>query len=254
MPFFHEEKYQKPIIKRIDLSWANQLRIICTTKLGRCQQWSLTRWADDFRKMRKMDLIPSQTIQAVLDWYEEHAQRIPNPQILNARHFRSAFGWLERKWLRYEKESIVVSPEASAIFVNLKDMGWPKGSVVELPAAIQLTLDAFLSFRAKIRNYAQLNPEWTKKGKRKVRASKEVVFAHYLNNGGFPQPAWLTEQWFRRVHDRVTNWENWSGNIVSAAWNGSLWDREFRKIALGWASYSTDRELWNNFSDAINRF
>jgi hypothetical protein len=256
MAFFHGEKYVKSKPTKLHKQWSIELRKVCKS-LGFIQKWKSTRWDEDFRLLHKIDEFSAVDIQSVLDWYEIEAKRISEPQILNARHFRNAFRWLQRIKKKGDNAHVEISPKAELVFRDLKYKGWPKGSIDNLPAAIQLTLDNFTKFREKVTLLVKSNPDKIKIGRNRFKiASTEIRFAHYLIKGqALPGSDTLSKMWFDRIHEQIHGWQQWSGNILAMAWNGDLWHKEFRKIAKNWASaYSMDKQLWEKFVMRLNAF
>lgn len=159
-------------------------------------------WSHQFHLLAKE--ISQDRIQKALTWYCENATKKTKPRLLNGKQFREHFNWLEDIMRQGTRE---VSAMASAIAEKLSDYTWPKGSIKDLPTAIQLCIDNYKPFRDWISREAQSANHDTIRMQRLVEYLEDVL----------PGPRKMSESWMREVWDRINNWDKWNGNLRSEA-------------------------------------
>lgn len=188
-----------------DEARAKKLKDVVQGVKGRAASWMVKNQAKEFAAMRKQ--LGAELLDKVLDWY---CRKLPNikgrelPRVSSPSGFRAQWDWILD---RYEidnpppKEEVVVGKPAAMILERLKSRRWPKGSELELPAAVQRSWDAYLAFHC---------------GLDLVIGSKSVLapFAGYVA-GNLHDPLEFVVLWFEHIHDQVANWSRWSGRFDS---------------------------------------
>jgi hypothetical protein len=201
---------------------------------------------------RKIDACATQksqsgqhVIDAVLDFVVNHHNPSgAKPHIRHARELIDRWDWITDLVAKAERNKPVpVSDDARDIVRRLSMMGWPKGSESRLPQAVQKSLEEFRKFRAAVKALADGNPGATK-GERLVREFAGRVYRQHLLDDD-----WFVGNYFERVHDRVRNWADWSGDLDRYIFNPKLIAQEGMK----WAEEYHRAELWDRLITEVNR-
>lgn len=168
---------------------------------------SRDKWKVPFAQLRRHLAGRDELIDAVLDWFCS----FPTKQALkdtklptgvcNALYFRKNWEWIHD---RYEKHrsgipaKVEVGADALAIVKRLKMNRWPKGSAEQLPAAVQVSINALAAFHRKV-------AEVRKESFELDRITSDYFTYTKINS--------FIEKWFNNVHKRIANWDAWSGNL-----------------------------------------
>src|SRR6185295_17314531 len=158
----------------------------------------------------------------VLDWWEKNPDqwRCKTPKT-----FYDRFADMQDKMKRTTKPLItmpdkstpvILEPEVVEIVDELKTLGWPKGSLTNLPEATARTYDAMKAMYSKLYRVKKRIAEGDTLQGRTPMEMREL--AHYIEEviavmGMHAQSA--ATHWMRSVHKRVANWADWSGDLKS---------------------------------------
>jgi hypothetical protein len=184
--------------------------------IGRIKRRRTKTEADQIRLALEDDTArTAQEMQAVMDWLEENPVFVRSLYTLtDARRFRKIYGIILDKFRKQARTTVQVTDATKELTAQLAMKGWPKGSKAQLPQAVQLTYDSFSAFLKKLRAYAKADPK--------------DRLADTLSSPGFLSATGLTKWWFESVHSSVANWQQWSGNLLSMAWDGDLDNSRFQ--------------------------
>ena len=128
----------------------------------------------------------------------------------------------------------------------MKRLGWPKGAADQLPALCQTAMDAYLPFMAKLRKETQRLSKLPKTNS-KVLAEADFLDIVRTKMGGVLS---FVENWYGRVHARVSNWEGWNGDLTSYAFRPD--HKDFQKQGAGWSTaYCHSPRLWTQLMERI---
>jgi hypothetical protein len=225
------------------------------TKISR--KYVLSAEGKHFRMLRKDLGDDRNRIERVLDFYCVQIGRPFVPDVQNAKTFRRKWTQLEAAYQRYLKNNpdVQITDEAHSVVKHyLFGLNWPKGSATKLLPAVQVMLDRYRDFRAKLRAYKETRPEWIKVGKNTVQnAPKHHALAHFLSKA-LSSVDFFVGRWFADLYQRVVNWPKWHGNLMSDVWNGDPKDQKFGKAVLSHCQTWGDRvsEAWGVLSQELS--
>lgn len=233
-----DEDNTMPLFKRDDIhgKWADRLRA-CVRKAGAAagfrfekgswKESTRIKWANEFRLAENKN--SPALIEELLRFYEDNCDTITNPKIVNVRHFRKCMesGWLSRLKEEMTKKDVKIDEELKPIIIHLESLGWPKASKKQVGVACQLTFNTIDDFRTRIR-----------------RVRKKHWLAKYLLDGGMPTPLGFVEEWMRRVHKRVSDWDDWHGNLLKEVPKPPD-DKRFNQWGREIAEEATSAKAWD---------
>lgn len=250
MPLFKEIARAQENNKegKFDYQFAVELRKALVAKKTLTYQWSVKKWAREFRLLRKV--VPVYEIQSVLDWYcerlvSEQTKGLPTA-LCNSKQFRANWNWIKTAYDKWQKRNpqIEISAEAKQIVQTLMMSQWPKGSSAQLPAAVQVAINAFRTFRRKLADYLGAHPVVTTEKKKVTYDQNAVVVRNVYDS--LPAATSFAEQWFRQLHASLVNWQEWSGDLTPFVWSGDPTDQKFTKFVTnlisGYGPYTVN--LW----------
>lgn len=233
--------------RKIDKQFARELRSICES-VSRRQKWKLTTWANEFRLQREQDQVTPQAVQEVLDWYGPAAKTIKAPSVYNASHFRKHFGWLSDLMKKDRVVSIEISEDAKTIAGYLNHYHWPKNAKQHLALVAQITMDSAKQFRNEVKALiTKADPKSAK-----FKFMNRLVCNTYYGEAVFPTPYYFAKEWLTNIWTQYGTWKDWSGDIVSLAWNGDLRSKAFQKymgnVLRIFDSYT---KMWNELIEEL---
>jgi hypothetical protein len=190
------------------------------------QQWFLSRskkkWAVAFASLRKQLGNGSGQIDTVLAWYTQH--KVSRPKVRNGQEFLQQWNWLCDLYDKYQKQhpTVTVSDTTRQICKRLtRQYEWPKGCAAQLESAVQVSLDYYMAFRAKLKSFPGDSPT--------------ARFARKLAGGLLPYPASYVESYFNNLNHRLHSWKDWSGNLMNLALDADKLTPEGRGLAAQWS-------------------
>lgn len=188
-------------------------------KLGKNRtKWNKTNWAHEIRKLRQSIDGDKDRIRAAMDFFVLNHGKGKLPQnmeqsVISARLFRRHFDWIE-DIMKKETSSSKVKPSLASIAIirRLQRMTWPKGSDKQLTEVVQLSLEAVIDYRKRLRAFIK-EAEATKKGGNSLSWLAKAV--HNLE-----QSEGVVERHLLRVHKQIREWAEWNGNLRHYIWQG----------------------------------
>ncbi len=238
-PMFFENK-TKTNITEFDKIIANQLHTYVTETLRLRRGWTKSKWADQIRLLRNDVNQDTDRIENAVEWLKSSKFKLQN-----AKHFRNAFGIIEDRMLKKPKP-IPISPEAERIVKAVRGLGWPKGSLDGLPAAIQQSIVNHNKFREVYFDWHQDIEDLpkTKVIKSSDKKQRMTRFSSIIRTKFFTSD--FIKRWFDNVHQQVWSWDEWSGDLSPYVF--STTSRMFHKMGSTMSvEYSGYTHLWNEF-------
>lgn len=227
-------------------------------------------WAEQFALLRTTDKVDEDQIDDVLMWYLSQARKGNTRfrQAFSAKAFRLKFADIRQDMERALKRNptIPITKEAEEIADHVSRKGWPKGSKEQLPLVAQISLNNYRAFLKALEKVQDSLPKkevvedvpddeeddsggYTK-GKVIKKSSQLGEFIDYLLDGGAPQSKHMVTTWLLRVHERVANWQTWSGELVPFA---LTWEEKgFQAIGAGWSQkFAGSQKLWESLTESL---
>ena len=211
MPFFVTEQEKRNTTPHaVDYGFADALRAAVKRHPSRVRRWSRTRWADEFRILRReieaagvaFD-VALDRVGRVLEYYRKHCGRADLPVIQSAAAFRKCFDWLERLLKKSQDTEVhlftdVDEAVAADLYRRLKGRSWGRG-----------TAALYDSIKRSVARHAIVLL--------KIRAAKDDDgqagrFARWL----WPRiasPNYLLN-WYMDLWRSVKDWNAWSGSFA----------------------------------------
>jgi hypothetical protein len=211
---------------------------------------SIPLWSKHFRDLREVLKVPDKTADAVLGWYCTRYAGKYIPRVFSAKGFLENY---DRIYLAMEREvgpQVQITEEAIKICSYLMNRSWPKGSKSQLPQVMQTSLAEYKAFRNQILALASaMRADPLAHPELKNVRSLLLYFADRLKS---LTPAYfLGEYWFDEVHQRVSNWESWSGNLEGFAFHRDA--KQFQKFGRGIAeSFCAKGDRWDALMEALH--
>lgn len=241
---------EKGEVSPFDLRCAEKLREQVVSHHKTSRPISAKKWAIHFSKLRLIDGFPTKRIKLVLNWYLSKFGQKYVPEAFSGIGFRAKFHSIEsarNRWL--DSQPVKLSDSHEKLLKALKPLGWPKGSEKDLPGAIQRSIKSYSDFltrrRETIDRIARGEQE-IKSGTLRKFIGLNTQLDHYLTS-----PDSFTIWWFRQVHDSVAQWEEWSGNLESMAFNPT--GKRFNRLGRQWAQeYCGDSDRWAFYMGCLN--
>lgn len=223
MPFIQTSKQTSNTTPtEFDFQCAQTLHDVVSKARRRTGRWSHKKWANEFRILRQELEDGKNRIRQALHFYKLHVGEKGVPKIDGPPSFRRCFNWLEDVMKRYQgaERPTEITPEAKAIAQRLHGKHWPKGSREQVALAVQVSLDRLAKFRKQVS--AKFDLEGHK--------IHERLASRILTNIG--QHAHFVEQWFLAVNKDIQNWDDWSGDLMSMAFDPT--SKRFRRMGREW--------------------
>lgn len=205
----------------------------------------MSKWALSFAKLRTIDHIPQDRVEAVLLWYIDHIGEKFIPLALCANTFRAKFFNLERAYKRWLEDNpqTVIAADARHTATRLGRRHWPRASRGQLPEVCQQSLDNYRGFLLRAKQFAA--PATLPRNERKLTEAFAAHIRPRLND-----PAHFVENWFLAVNDQVANWDAWTGDLRPYVFRPD--HRLFLRMGRGWAAgYAHRPELWDKFMGCL---
>lgn len=209
--------HQKVSPAPIDRYYAAKLQEALKRRLNYRKAWNQTKWADEFRLLRDTLDQDTDRLEAVLDWYCDHAGKEYVPEAFSAGSFRGKFLAVEQQMKRRLADApLPLSPEATQVLAKVDHLVWPKGAKVGLPNLVQRSLDNYVAFGARLK---ALDAQMTGGGHAfRLRVAFGTI--HHRVKGEYLGGNVSTiRKWVERVHEMVADWDDWSGNLKPWAWS-----------------------------------
>lgn len=204
---------------------AGKLMVPKTSTLN--QTFKTKDWARIYAKFMDDYEVSAEEMQKTMDWYCTNISKEFTPTAFCARHFCHKYNQIQEAMKReaIRNPEVVVTEEATKILKYLPD-DWPKGSITDLPKAVQLTYQFTKDFIERLRkNESPL---------------ANHIWEEILGSRDF------TLRWFKDIHREVIGWSGWSGKIMTYVPNPR--HARFNKLGEGWAReyYGTEgsKEKW----------
>lgn len=216
-------------------------------------------WHKDIAKLLD-EGVTKDEVKATLLWYIENITEPFTPHAYSAASFVLKYGQIKAASRRSVKkdgplfmaEKLVPTAEEKAIFDDLRQSNWPKGSVEQLQQAICLTYRRHTKWvKSHYRYVKELNklPDtdgegWPTEASR-LKGLIPMLNELYRGSVGF------TTVWFSTMQKRLASWEEWSGDLTPFIWHQE--HKEFHKMGLtvttsgGWSA-----SLWDKYLKSIN--
>lgn len=201
----------------IDRYYAAKLQEALKRRLNYRKAWNQTKWADEFRLLRDTLDQDTDRLEAVLDWYCDHAGEEYVPEAFSAGSFRGKFLAVEQQMKRRLADApLPLSPEATQVLEKVDHLVWPKGAKAGLPNLVQRSLDNYVAFGARLR---ALDAQMAGTG-HAFRLKVAFGTIHHRVKGEYLGGNVSTiRKWVERVHEMVADWDDWSGNLKPWAWS-----------------------------------
>ena len=153
-----------------------------------------------------------------VQWYVSNHPGNMGMKLYNGKDFRQYYTKVLQRMEKCQPKMVEVDAVLKATVGEIKGWGWPKGSKSQVGAACQLTFDVIKDFRKRI-------------GK-----SNRSGLSTWLLEGGMGTPLGFVEEWMRKVHKRVANWDDWHGDLLKevpkppADKRFNQWGREIAEV------------------------
>lgn len=205
-------------------------------------------------------------VEKALEWFCRNLGKPNCPTTYSAKAFRKEFCSIEQASMLDLDPAADISDDAKKVLEWLKPLGWPKGSDVELPAAVQRTLDNYTPFLAKFKvALPKLAPihEQVGLGEYPYRSEEErkkirLVVRHYrildyVKTTYLPAPRIFTDNWWNLFHGKVANWSNWSGSLAGYVFSEQ--SQHLLRLGRGWTyDYCNNSLLWDGAMLTLNEY
>lgn len=165
---------------------------------GKRQAWSQVAWAKQFAALR--DEVGFDRIELALDWIRKNIKKEYCPQAWSGKSFRAKFDQIEAAMNRDAERNpkVTISKDAKIIAAELADR-WslPGNCEIELPAAIQVSLDRYEKFWQALKSI-----------RKKTLISNDVMRPRFSNAAGtlaneirakLSIPTIFVEDWFEEI-------------------------------------------------------
>lgn len=189
-PELVKPKYKKGPPSKLDIMWSKKLRDSIKIK----KTVSIKSWGNQFMILREIEGLHPTRIDKVLNWYVLNIRKEFVPLALSAKCFRTKFEKIEQAMIRDLGQRVEVGDEARSIGIKVMRKRWPKVTREQLLESIQISLDNFNSFKAKI-----------------VATRGDRLATHVWAKLGTPSQ--FLENWYSDVYHSIKNWDAWNGEL-----------------------------------------
>jgi hypothetical protein len=114
-------------------------------------------------------------------------------------------------------KSLTITKDAKRIIRKFQGYFWPKNFQEKLPEAIQRSLNNWKAIQDSLRKYA------------KTHSRDRALIDHILECHGMNL---LIYNWFESAFQRVSEWDEWSGNVNSILFHSK--SKLFRQMFIDW--------------------
>ena len=170
-----------------------------------------------FSMLRDRDKISFQEIEKTINWYAKNLEDQYTPKTYDAKTFRKKYHRILNAVKRTQNQSpetqeIEITSEAEKIVEQLQTKIWPKDTSEKLAPYVQLSLNNYKKFYAKITKLSEQEPDenLNRSDRIKSRNSKSII-NHLIES--LSSPTHFISSWFDNIWERTHNWEQWSGNL-----------------------------------------
>lgn len=182
--------------------------------------WRKSKWADEFRLLRKEINDDTDRIEQVLEWLASPASVGLRPT--SAKWFRNNFSWLEERANKgkVKQSGFVPPPELIAFMKELKGkrLRWPDSCKDDLEEFINLSFINYMKLRARVKEvWIAVRIEWHR-----------ILWSHFRDINLFMM------KWVTSTHELIHKWENWSGRLKGLHF--SIDNKHFVTMAKGWCA------------------
>lgn len=237
MPFFEVPKSTKA--SEADLACARSLFEGLASKKKLVTRASISKWADQFRLLRVQGGYAAEDIQQLVSWYIKNLSKPYMPIAYSAKAFREKFIRIKEARER-SGPTVQISSTATKIAKDLSRLHWPLGSKDQLPAVVQISLDNYAGFIAKLKQIKD-QPATAKSVRRVIE---------YLL-GKAPTKEHFVESWFQRIQKMIESWEDWGGDLRPMAI--TINHKRFDKIFSSWTiEYEGSVKRWEQIKELLN--
>lgn len=272
------KKKQYPPVEKIHHKRARKLHQAVKEQGLLMAPFNQNKWANDFKRLENKILnktkknVPTSEIDRTLSWYISKLGDRFLPVCSSASSFYirfwDIFSSKEKDGPFCEK----ISPLAKQIVKELTDVWdyphWPGVSREQMPAAVQLSLDAYSEFFDKA--CIQIK-KVISKCKRTGGMGNNILehknreterFAQYLDeigprslgclpDPGFPltHPDAFVKRWFGDLYHLRVDWDKWDGKLNREVW--SLHHPRFQQQMLSWSDIKGDKEHWHQLMELV---
>ncbi len=218
------------------------------------------KWEIQFRILRQqLPLDQAELIDKVLSWFcvfknrtELKAANLPTG-VSNGEHFRARWDWILTAYEKDQKVQslkVTISKETKSICKRLQMLPWPKVSDSDLEAAVQISMNRYEMWWAKLDKIAKRSEKIPTGKPNSFRSDRNVLFARRCQSmlGG---SSFFIERWFTKINDRIRRWEAFSGKLDSFLFCED--HKEFLKLGEEESnSYSCSTRSWELLTQEIN--
>jgi hypothetical protein len=256
-----KKKSERTQTTEFDENCARQLRMITELNHPRKRPYSLSKWADQFRRLRQSlkQKNPEKQITRVLNWYEKNAPNLEKPLIGNAKEFDNCFIWLTELMEKGEDvEPLPLSADAKYILKVITNFKWPKVTSEQLAQAVERSVqnhkklqDQRRTIRDHLKEQAQVLRDIG------VDALDNSIATQLERDRFFLE--WVAQEmghtgpylarWFEKVRKNVKDWAEWSGNLKSFIFHVD--HKWFQQQGTEWTTRFGDKETWGRFMERV---
>ena len=217
----------QPVTESPDLAHAKFLRSIVVDKLQKGARWSSSKWAEEFRLLKKT--VHEDKVAAALVWFDANCQ-LPNlPPIESATSFRRHFNWLCQCMSKDKRKKVEISADAQDVTQRLLKLTWTKVTNAEVATAVQLSLEAYDSFFQIVLSLVKTRKQRTTPHK----SDWYLLFLESFVNGYLVDSRHFVERWMTSIHQGFDRWEGWNGDLMAQVF--SFQHQRFQRVARSWA-------------------
>jgi hypothetical protein len=175
--------------------------------------FSVRHWANHIQKLRTVDKIDQDRIQRVFDWYIIHFGEPGMYWAFSGEGFRQKFIQIEAKMNLYRKqhpeEGLVITDKVKELSKRIRNDKWPKGARDRLLPIIQISYNQYTHFKKRLFRLHTMLEDGTVQPKYKGITSHLVLEVFRR----LPSVETMLEQWFRRLFQQVSKWDEWNGGV-----------------------------------------
>ena len=243
------QKQKKTKLPTFDERCAERLRKIIKKRRGLNKTMSISDWSSSFRKLRVEEEVDKKRITTALKWYSNKCGDAYVPGAYTGRSFRTKFLMIEdaiKRDKRDHPQSKRIKPadlskEGKKILSKLKILNWPKGSAVDLPEVITLSLE---NYKAYLKRH--------KKAYEKAKGDRSTQRLIKFLSNKLESPSSFVYLHLLRTHEQIHTWTNWYGNLVKHIFDAN--SGSFQRRGRAWtADYCNDPTRWDKYIKIIGQ-
>ncbi len=208
------------------------------------------RWVNELQLLRIKDGYRKGVIKKVLKWFFHNINERYTPRIYKAADLRDKFLRMKDAMTRHQGEfgdGRTAKPTITKMAYKIakeqsQAKSWPKGSESDLPHTIPISLN----------NHSAFAKHFLKAYK---TANLSVGLKHlhqHLKNQGLFDSEFFVKLWMDEIHNNISNWDKWNGNLVSMAFEfkSSRFYRWGRKVT---AEFCGEPGKWDNYINILQK-